>query len=155
MFLCEEHQSNLVFEVSKLHVFGKNINFEAKYSTTQHSCGGTLTSAGGSLASPYYPSTYPANMECEWMLQATKGTFIELQFDQMDIAKSEHCNEDYLEIREWSASKVLGIYCGNEIPEENIISFERFWLRFHSSEGSTGNGFKLTWNYGKLKNIKR
>ncbi|XP_065360610.1 cubilin homolog [Calliphora vicina] len=153
LYTCEDHQTDLVFEASKLHIFANNINFRAKYSTIQHSCGGYIESAKGSLASPYYPSTYPPNIECTWVLQGTKGSFLELQFDQLDIANSEHCNEDYLEIRSWSESKVLGIYCGLEKPENTLVSFERFWLRFHSADGSTGKGFKLSWNYAHLNDL--
>lgn len=148
LYLCEEHQTDLTFEASKLHIFSNNINFYARYSTAQHSCGGIIESARGSLASPYYPSTYPSNIDCTWVLHGTKGTFLELTFDKLDIVTSEHCNEDYLEIRTWSESKILGVYCGAVIPDKPIVSYERFWLRFHSSEGNTGKGFKLSWNYG-------
>ncbi|XP_037817925.1 cubilin homolog [Lucilia sericata] len=153
MFMCEEHQADLVFEASKLHIFANNINFRAKYSTTQHSCGGHIESERGSLASPYFPLTYPPNIECIWSLQGSKGSFLELQFDQFDIASSEHCNEDYLEIRTWSESKILGLYCGSGKPEKTLISFERFWLKFHSADGSTGKGFKLSWNYAHLNDL--
>ncbi|KAM7358205.1 cubilin 2 [Cochliomyia hominivorax] len=153
LFVCEEHQTDLVFEASKLHIFANNINFRAKYSTAQHTCGGSIQSARGSLTSPYYPSTYPQNIECVWMLQGTKGTYMELQFDQIDIAKSEHCNEDYLEIRTWSEGKVLGVYCGSVMPENSVLSYERFWLKFHSAAGSTGKGFKLSWNYVHLNEL--
>lgn len=150
IYLCEQHQTDLLFETSKLHIFANNINFRAKYSTTQHACGGFIESARGSLASPLYPSTYPPNIDCTWTLQGSKGSFLQLQFDQLDIVKSEHCNEDYLEVRNWSEGKVVGIYCGSKMPESALVSYERFWLRFHSGEGNTAKGFKLSWNYGRF-----
>lgn len=152
LHMCENLQTDLVFETTKLQIFANNINLKAKYATTYHSCGGSIESARGSLASPYYPSTYPANIECIWSLQGTKGSFLELQFNQFDIVKSEHCNEDYLEIRKWSEGQIIGIFCGSKVPQERLVSFERVWLKFHSAEGNIGKGFKLSWNYGKRFN---
>ncbi|XP_058975812.1 cubilin homolog [Musca domestica] len=149
-FFCEEHQSNLLYEVSQLNLIANNIDFYARFSTIQHSCGGSIESPHGTLASPYYPQNYPPNVECQWTIKANKGNHLELQFEEMNITKSDHCNEDFLEVRKTINSPLMGVYCGNQLPSEVLRSFESVWMKFHSAEGSTGKGFKLKWSYAHL-----
>ncbi|XP_075163375.1 cubilin homolog [Haematobia irritans] len=149
-FMCEDHQTDLMFEASKLDIYSKNINFHAKYSITQNSCGGDISSPRGSLASLNYPSTYPPNVECTWTLKALKGNNLQLRMEEMDIVESEGCNEDYLEIRTETNGKLLALYCGNDLPQESLSTSNSYWIRFRSSEGSSGKGFKLKWSYAHL-----
>ncbi|XP_073838449.1 cubilin homolog [Musca autumnalis] len=149
-YFCEEHQTNLLYETSNLHLTTNNIDFNARFSTIQHSCGGNIESPHGTLASPNYPEYYPSNVECEWFIRASKGNHLELRFEEMNITRSSHCNEDFLEVRKSHFSKIMGVYCGNELPMEALRSYESVWLKFHSSEGSTGKGFKLKWSYAHL-----
>lgn len=63
----------------------------------------------GLLASPSYPNSYPLNTECVWRLQASPGNQIKLTIYEMDIAESDNCNENFLEVRELSHNgKLLG-----------------------------------------------
>lgn len=63
----------------------------------------------GSIASPLYPKTYPLNMECEWQIKASPGNKLLVTFTMLDIDTSEHCNEDYLELRNSNAiGKLIG-----------------------------------------------
>lgn len=104
----------------------------------------------GILTSPYYPQSYPSNVECVWEIKASPGNYIELSINELDIVKSENCNEDFLEIRQTSAlGKILQVFCSNEVVTDRIVVFERAWLKFRSVEGNTANGFKLQWNYGE------
>lgn len=137
-----------MYEVSQLNLIANNIDFYARFSTIQHSCGGSIESPHGTLASPYYPQNYPPNVECQWTIKANKGNNLELQFEEINITKSDHCNEDFLEVRKAINSPLMGVYCGNQLPSKVLRSFESVWLKFHSAEGSTGKGFKLKWSYG-------
>uniref|UniRef100_A0A1I8NQJ8 CUB domain-containing protein n=1 Tax=Stomoxys calcitrans TaxID=35570 RepID=A0A1I8NQJ8_STOCA len=150
---CEDYQPNVKFEASKLDIFANNVNFHAIFSTTLHNCGGIILSPRGSLASPNWPSVYPPNVECTWTLTAPSGNSLQLQFEEMDIAKSEGCNEDFLEIRRVIHTQLLGLYCGNQVPEEVLKPSDFYWIRFRSSEGSSGKGFKLKWSYAHLNEI--
>lgn len=153
MYLCERHQTDVMIETTRLDVFTRYINFQAKFSTIQNSCGGYIESAHGTIVSPHFPSTYPPNMDCTWTIQGRRGNFLQLQFVSLDIVKTEHCNEDYLEIRNWAESKILALYCGSELPSSELTTYERLWVRFHSSPGNIGKGFEITWSYGKSKLI--
>ncbi|XP_075972498.1 cubilin homolog [Anticarsia gemmatalis] len=121
--------------------------FAAHFSTTTNACGGRLTSEEGSVASPAYPSPYPANLDCEWILQASEGNKAFIMFEKFDLENSEACNEDYLEIREANAGgKLLGVYCGNELPTNNTIAAEIF-IKFRSTAQTSGQGFLLHYGY--------
>ncbi|XP_013116992.2 cubilin homolog [Stomoxys calcitrans] len=152
-FMCELPQTNLVFETSSLKLFTNHVSFKATYSTIQHSCGGTLRIGRGTLVSPNYPASYPSNVECTWIITATLGNLLELEFEELDMPKSEHCNEDFLELRTVSNRNLLGVFCGNQLPDDVLTSPDSFWIRFQSSEASTGKGFKLKWRYAHLNEI--
>ncbi|XP_045491488.1 LOW QUALITY PROTEIN: cubilin homolog [Colias croceus] len=120
--------------------------FSAHYSSLSTACGGTLSSEEGSIASPNYPLSYPHAMDCEWVINTSPGNSMYLNFEKFDLAYSDRCNEDYLEIRENDgAGTLLGVYCGDEIPT-NITKGARIYLKFHSDNKEAGNGFLL--HYG-------
>ncbi|XP_050336908.1 cubilin homolog [Bactrocera neohumeralis] len=145
---CDNHQSNIVLSTSALYIYATKIEFNAKYSIVQSSCGGTLTSIRGILTSPYYPQSYPSNVECVWEIKASSGNYLELDINEMDIVESENCNQDFLEIRQKNElGNIVKLYCSNETVAEKLIIFERAWIKFRSSEGNTARGFKLQWNY--------
>ncbi|XP_075162494.1 cubilin homolog [Haematobia irritans] len=153
IYMCEMPQNHLTFETSSLQLVAGHINFKATFSTVQHSCGGNLKMARGTLVSPYYPASYPSNVDCTWEINVAMGNTLQIDIEELDLPTSDRCNEDYLEIRASSRSKLLGVFCGNQIPEEPVTSFESLWIRFHSSQDSTGKGFKLKWNYAHLNEI--
>lgn len=72
----------------------------------------------------------------------------------LDIAdETEYCNGDYLEIREESsAGKLLGVYCGSDIPTQ-LPRVNTYWLKFRSDNDGVGRGFKLEYNYGQFTQV--
>ncbi|XP_053955149.1 cubilin homolog [Anastrepha ludens] len=145
---CDSHQSNIALSTNALDIYASKIEFKAKYSIVQSSCGGVLTSLRGILTSPFYPQSYPSNVECMWEIKAAAGNHVELMVESLDIMNSENCNQDFLEIRQSNErGQIIRLYCSNETVTEKIVLFENAWIKFRSVEGSTGNGFKLAWNY--------
>ncbi|KAL9905968.1 cubilin 2 isoform 1-T1 [Glossina fuscipes fuscipes] len=145
---CEHHLSNLIFNGPKVYIVTRNINFHAGYDTTQNSCGGSLKSLRGSLASPGYPNPYAGDVDCVWEIQAVNGNSIELNFVDVDLAPSKFCNQDFIEVRRSETDYVIGLYCGKQYPENTIQVYDKVLIRFHSEAGSTGKGFKMEWSYG-------
>lgn len=123
-------------------------SFQAAYTTVDSACGGSLTSEEGTIASPNYPSSYPAYSNCEWTLSTAPGNRVYIMFEKLDLGYSENCNEDYLEVRENDgAGRILGVYCGNELPTNTTIASKLF-IKFHSDNKSARSGFLL--HYGFL-----
>ena len=52
----------------------------------------------GRLASPGYPASYPPGAECVWTLAASAGNLVSLSFERLEVADSENCNLDYVDV---------------------------------------------------------
>lgn len=89
-------------------------------------CGRTFQDNSASFQSPHYSGgTSPTEPEhCEWRITATHGERIVLNISDMDMAPSDKCRGDYLEIRDgyWHKSPVLGRFCGNTQLRDPIVS---------------------------------
>lgn len=73
---------------------------------------------------------------------------MELSIDMMDIAETDFCNGDYLEVRESNSSgRLFGAFCGKNIPPA-IPNANGYWLKFRSDNDGVGRGFRLEYNYG-------
>ncbi|EDV46242.2 cubilin homolog [Drosophila erecta] len=121
--------------------------FEGNYMTMDTSCGSVYDALSGKFSTPYYPDSYPPNIECVWLLVASSGNSLSLTLESMDMESSEGCNRDYLEIREESESgELIGVYCGNEVPGV-IHSRGDIWIKFKSDDDNVGEGFMASYNY--------
>ena len=76
---------------------------------------------------------------------------MEINFKTFDLEESEHCNEEYVEIREKEISgKLLGVYCGQNAPT-NLTAHNAVWIKFRSSRMGTGKrGFLADYTLGKM-----
>lgn len=62
-------------------------------------CGGLLQGSGGEFSSPGFPSSYPKNIECEWLIRAKTGYHVKLEFvERFYIELSNNCTNDYVEV---------------------------------------------------------
>ncbi|XP_017012897.2 cubilin homolog [Drosophila takahashii] len=121
--------------------------FAGHYMTMDTACGSLYNALSGRFTSPYYPASYPPNIECTWLLEASAGNSISLALLSMDLEKSDGCNRDYLEVREETENgKLIGVYCGNEVPGV-IHSSGSIWMKFKSDDDNVGEGFMASYNY--------
>ena len=82
-------------------------------------CGGNIRSDEGNLTSPFYPSTYSYNLNCQWFITVSKSRNIKLTFKTFDVHKTYGCLTDFVEVREYGkygSQKSLGRYCGTRSP---------------------------------------
>lgn len=121
--------------------------FDGHYMTMTTACGSLYNALAGKFTSPYYPASYPPNIECLWVLEATAGNSLSLTLESMDLEKSDGCNRDYLEVREESdRGELIGVYCGSEVPGV-IHSRGTIWMKFKSDDDNVGEGFMASYNY--------
>lgn len=59
-------------------------------------CGGTLTNAEGTFASPNYPSPYNHDASCVWVISVHTGDQITLTFNAMNLESHANCGYDYV-----------------------------------------------------------
>ena len=130
-----------------------------------------VNGSSGTLFSPNYPAPYLDHSTCIWTIVVPVGKRVKLKFEDFVLGKSvidagynNNCkyhklgnNMDYVEMRdgEWSGSKELGSYCGNNTGI-NVYSSGRFmWVKFETfSNGMRGErGFKAHFEAVDLRKL--
>ena len=48
-------------------------------------CGGEINAASGKLQSPNYPNNYPGNKDCSWIITASFGFNVALDFETFEV----------------------------------------------------------------------
>ena len=69
-------------------------------------------------------------------------------FSFFNLESSLNCNADYVEVREAVGSRVIGRYCGNQLPN-NLTASQSLRVKFRSNENTPGQGFMATYNSRK------
>ncbi|XP_040403063.1 cubilin [Cygnus olor] len=120
-----------------------HVGFNAKYSIAP--CGGTVTGQTGIVQSVGYPDLhYQDNLLCEWFLQGPRGHYLTITLEDLDIQNSSECANDFVEIREYSASgNLLGRYCGNTRPDAMDTSDSFAYVKFVTDGSVNARGFRL------------
>ncbi|XP_061310341.1 suppressor of tumorigenicity 14 protein-like [Pezoporus flaviventris] len=105
-------------------------------------CGGRYSSWNGTLSSPYYPSYYPPNIDCSWIIRAPlPGYKLSLKILIIQIQEkspgSSKCDKDWLEID--------GVRYCKALPESNRNREYGYSvaINFHSDELVTHRGFYI------------
>ncbi|XP_055914618.1 cubilin homolog isoform X2 [Eupeodes corollae] len=147
---CHKHPPALT---SLGHALTMKINtdfideLDVYYSIMDNNCGGSFDSLHGTFASPFYPTSYPVNIECIWEIKASEGNWLSLTIQQMDIEDSEDCNADYLEVREGASNgRLIGVFCGNDVPN-TLLGYKTLWIKFKSDDDMVRKGFIADYSY--------
>ncbi|XP_046451773.1 cubilin-like isoform X2 [Daphnia pulex] len=107
-------------------------------------CGGLLTGPGGTLSSPNHPDTYEHNLDCEWVIRATRNERVRLTFTALSIEASRNCRFDYVEVREGGTpqSPLIGRYCNRNLPLPVLSQGNQLFVRFRSDFSVASSGFR-------------
>ncbi|XP_040438988.1 suppressor of tumorigenicity 14 protein-like isoform X1 [Falco naumanni] len=105
-------------------------------------CGGHFISWNGTLSSPYYPSYYPPNIDCSWIIRAPlPGYKLSLKILIIQIQEkspgSSKCDKDWLEIDGVRYCKALSENNRNREYGYSVA------ISFHSDELVTHRGFYI------------
>ncbi|KAJ7402115.1 suppressor of tumorigenicity 14 protein-like protein [Pitangus sulphuratus] len=105
-------------------------------------CGGHYISWNGTLSSPYYPSYYPPNIDCSWIIKAPlPGYKLSLKILVIQIQEkspgSSKCDKDWLEIDGVRYCKALSENNRNREYGYSVA------INFHSDELVTHRGFYI------------
>ncbi|XP_067040749.1 tolloid-like protein 2 isoform X2 [Acropora muricata] len=140
---------------------GINISFIAVSDSPGRGKRTFLNVSSGQITTPKFGSKkYPASFNWEWYLLAPEGHQIHIKFESFELEQSEHCQNDYLEIREeysWDSNNPRGIEgafsavlarpkCGTDSPGEIHSAGNLVWVHFRSDSNATTTykGFKAT-----------
>ncbi|XP_034489715.1 cubilin homolog [Drosophila innubila] len=147
---CRSHPASLISHGDALTISVPMLlvsEFEGHFMTMDSVCGSAYNALSGRFTTPYYPASYPVNIECEWTLNASDGNSLSLTIESFDLELSDGCNNDYLEVREESSrGTLIGVYCGTQLPPA-IKSKGSIWMKFKSNDDVVGAGFMASYNY--------
>ena len=112
------------------------------------SCSKSFTSAVGILQSPLFPSSYPANGQCQWVI--TGQGKINVSFAAFEMESHFNCGYDYLELRDGPdiSSKLLKRLCGSSHPALLSTTGNQLFIRFKSDRAVQKLGFSMRWESG-------
>uniref|UniRef100_H2ZSE4 Procollagen C-endopeptidase enhancer n=1 Tax=Latimeria chalumnae TaxID=7897 RepID=H2ZSE4_LATCH len=113
-------------------------------------CGGEITGDSGYIASPDFPSQYPPNKRCTWLITVPEGQVVMLSFQIFDIEMDTLCRYDYLDVYNGHSnrSQRLGRFCGTFRPGAILSTSNKMALEMVSDEGMAGKGFVALYNGG-------
>ncbi|GFS02438.1 Tolloid-like protein 1, partial [Elysia marginata] len=119
--------------------------FRARW-TTRSVCGSSPSGTSGTVRSPNYPSNYPNNARCQWVIRTSPGTRVRLSFTYFRL---ESCPSDYLIVRDGSSSSssLIGRLCGSYTPRPIVASGNVMYLQFYTDGSVTYRGFSASY-YG-------
>ncbi|XP_056442205.1 ovochymase-2 [Gadus chalcogrammus] len=109
-------------------------------------CGGPRLLFGrkGVIHSLGFPSSYPAELQCNWTIRAPAGRLMELRFTDMAIpGEMGKCPEDALTISD--SYRTLGTYCGYVLPPVLVSAGDTVEVSFRSDSRLTDRGFSVKW----------
>lgn len=119
------------------------------FATYTSHCGGTFRSPSGTLTSPGYPSDYPADSDCTYIIETTIGSTISVTFSAFLLEDSPSCTKDSITIfnggEEESPPLGSGTYCGSTSPGTLDTTSNKLRIRFVSDGSGSSSGFSLTY----------
>nr|DBA25188.1 TPA: hypothetical protein GDO54_012746 [Pyxicephalus adspersus] len=122
--------------------------FKLHYEAKSLACGGTIyvtdSNPSGNITSPKYPSNYPPNTDCVWIIIVPNAEAVELKFqDQFYIEPSVNCTSSFLELRDGpdANQRLLAKLCGNTLPTTYKSLGTSMYLRLRTEGGTTRAGF--------------
>ncbi|OCT83755.1 embryonic protein UVS.2-like [Xenopus laevis] len=111
-------------------------------------CSSFLNDASGTINSTNYPSTYPNNVNCVWVIQ-TPYDLVTLKFDAFDLQSSPNCTSDYVRVydgRSRNSLLLLDRTCGSEPVPALIASSSLMLVEFVSGNNIEATGFKASYS---------
>uniref|UniRef100_A0A8C2IAK0 Neuropilin n=1 Tax=Cyprinus carpio TaxID=7962 RepID=A0A8C2IAK0_CYPCA len=114
---------------------------------TESPCGGKITiSSAGYVTSPGYPSAYPVNQQCSWLIQAPDPEQkILINFNPHFDLESRECKYDFVQVFDGVDENAFSPwrFCGKIAPSPIISSGNSLLIKFTTDYESSGAGFSI------------
>ncbi|XP_050407117.2 cubilin, partial [Patella vulgata] len=123
--------------------------FSATYQSQTGGCGGNFSTPSGTIVSKNYPSNYPHNTDCQWLITVEENQPVVITFNDFDVEGSSTCNYDYVAIYDgWDTSfPELVKHCGTSLPIPSVYrsSNNQVYIRLRSDGDFAARGFKASY----------
>lgn len=90
-------------------------------------CGGILYSLKGTFTTPNYPSMYPINSNCLWVVKIPFAKGIKLEYDDFALEESSECTADRMITkapRPFQSTRECGLNAKDKILTEKVAMIE-------------------------------
>ncbi|XP_029048305.2 cubilin isoform X2 [Osmia bicornis bicornis] len=110
-------------------------------------CGGHLTRPFDSFTSPGYPSAYPENVECEWLIETDYSHSVELTIHDINTEKQSGCYFDKLTLfgGENEEAPPLIEICYSDKPVVYTSFGNKMFVKFNSDVSYAARGFNASY----------
>ncbi|KAM9311465.1 ovochymase-1 [Gastrophryne carolinensis] len=139
------------FSDSTVNGGGFQFNFSAVQSSAVEGSGcgsAALLKKRGKIYTLNYPALYPANMTCNWVIEAPKGKIIQLLFEDFAVEFQEKCLYDRVSIySDQAQTQPITTLCGFSATEP-IYSPRNIMIIVFKSDGENQySGFKARFSF--------
>ncbi|XP_053675116.1 cubilin homolog [Anopheles nili] len=119
--------------------------FRATYRTITSQCGGKISLHKGTISSPNYPSNYPSNVSCTWVIKTDVTHTLQFNLQNVAIELSPECANDVLQVYDGNvrrSDKLLINVCGTE-PNTTFVTStgNEMLVLFQSNDIIEAKGF--------------
>ncbi|XP_053305203.1 embryonic protein UVS.2-like [Spea bombifrons] len=111
-------------------------------------CSSVLSDFGGTFSSASYPSSYPNNNNCTWLIRVPSDK-VALQFSAFDIQTSRDCASDYIRVFDGSSRTsplLLDRSCGTGQMPYLVSSRNALLVEFITDQSVTATGFRASYS---------
>ncbi|XP_056384178.1 embryonic protein UVS.2-like [Hyla sarda] len=111
-------------------------------------CSSVIPGDSGELVSPSYPSNYPNNYNCSWLIR-TPNSQVFLEFKAFDVQSSANCSSDYIRVYDGpsrSSPLLLDRTCGSGKMPSLVASGTVMLVDFVTDSSVTATGFKASFS---------
>ncbi|XP_058123035.1 cubilin homolog [Anopheles ziemanni] len=123
--------------------------FRARYTTSNQKCGGRIINHEGYISSPNYPSNYPSNASCSWIVRTDPSHTLQFALKDWAIHKSDNCSGDSLKVYDGNVraiDKLLLTVCGSESNITTVSTTgNELLVTFQSDEMYEAKGFQASY----------
>ncbi|XP_040188614.1 embryonic protein UVS.2-like isoform X2 [Rana temporaria] len=110
-------------------------------------CATLLNNKTGIFTSDNYPSAYPNNGDCVWLIRVPSGK-ASLKFSNFNIQSTPNCDSDYMRIYDGPSKNspvLLDKICGSQTIPPIIASTSQMLVQFVSDGAVAGDGFQASY----------
>uniref|UniRef100_A0A8C6WU56 CUB domain-containing protein n=1 Tax=Neogobius melanostomus TaxID=47308 RepID=A0A8C6WU56_9GOBI len=102
-----------------------------------------------SIHSPSYPSNYPHNVDCSWVISVDPSHRVLFNFSDLDIEFHSNCTWDYVAVYDGPSmsSPPLARICGTTLPPAITSTSNTIYVRFRSDSTRNHRGFRKFTRY--------
>jgi len=104
----------------------------------------------GFIQTPGYPSSYPPQMRCDWLIKGTSGNAVTITLTDFELENSKNggdcSSSDYLQIYDGrnAGAKLLDSICGTVSNNKTYQATGAYmYLKFTSNEQIQWRGFSI------------